>query len=79
MIILPKTVFKPDIKYIKELLISPRYIYGEQLSLCNHPDIAAIIYAVGWHIRLNCYFCKIKVNGRVKSKRYYDNDLNPAV
>jgi len=45
----------------------------------NGEVIIGIICGVYWHFKLNCYFYKIKVNGRVKSKRYYDNDLNPAV
>lgn len=79
VIILPETAYRPDIKYIKELSIPPRYAYGEEVSPCNHPDIIGIICDVRWHFKLNCCFYKIKVNGRVKSKRYYDNDLNPKM
>lgn len=79
VIILPETVYKPDIKFIKELSVPPQYIYGEQVLLCDHPDITGIICGVCWHFKLNCCFYKIKVNGRVKSKRYYDNDLKPVV
>ena len=78
VIILPETAYKPDIKYIKELPVPPRYIYGEQVSPRNHPDITGIIYSINWHFKSSCCFYKIKVNGKVKSKRYYDNDLNPA-
>lgn len=77
-VILPETLYKPDIKYIKELP-TPQYIYGEQVSPCNHPDIAGIICGIFWHFKLNRYFYKIKVNGKEKSKRYYDDDLNPAI
>ena len=79
VIIFPETIYKPDIKYIKELPISPQYIYGEPVSPCNQPDIIGIICGVCWNFKLNCYFYKIKVNGRVKSKLYYDDDLNPDV
>lgn len=79
VITLPETAYKPDIKYIRELPVRPQYIYGEQVSPCNHPDISGIIYGVYWHFKLNCCFYKIKVNGKVKSKRYYDNDLEFSV
>ncbi len=79
MILLPETVYKPDIKYVKELPTPPQYRYGEQVSPANSPDIIGIICKVRWHFKLNCYFYHIKVNGRVKSKRYYDNDLLPIV
>lgn len=61
VIILPKTVFKPDIKYIKELPISPQYIYGEQVSPCNHPDIAGIICGVSWHLYKTVTLIKFKL------------------
>lgn len=73
----PKTVYKPDIRHIRALPIpSPKYIYGDQVSPCNHPNVMGIIYGIHWHFKLNCCFYKIKVNGKVKSKRYYDDDLN---
>ena len=78
-IISPETTYKLDIKHIKELPASPQYIYGEHVSPCNHPDMIGIVCGVYWHFKLNCYFYQIEVNGRTKSKRYYDGDLNPAV
>lgn len=77
-IILPETVYKPDMKYIRELPIPPQYVYGERVSPCNHPDIIGTICDIRWHFKYNRCIYQIKVNGRVKSKRYYDDDLNPA-
>ena len=76
VITLPKTIFKPYIRHIKELSMSPKYIYDQKVSPCNHPDIIGVVCDIGWHFKLNCYFYKIRVNGKVKSKRYYDYDLN---
>lgn len=79
VIISPKTTYKLDIKHVKELSAPPQYIYGECVSPCNHPDMIGIVCDIAWHFKLNCYFYIIKVNGRPKSKRYYDGDLNPIV
>lgn len=75
VITLPETAFKPDIKQIRELSAPPKFIYKEQVSPCNHPDITGIICDIHWHFKLNCCFYKISINGKVKSKRYYDDDL----
>ena len=79
VIISPKTTYKLDIKHVKELSAPPQYIYGECVSPRNHPDMIGIVCDIAWHFKLNCYFYIIKVNGRPKSKRYYDGDLNPIV
>lgn len=79
LITLPETVYTPDIKHILELSVPPKYFYGERVSPCNHPDITGVICGIYWHFKLNCCFYTIKVNGKVKSKRYYDNDLNYVV
>ena len=72
LITLPETTYKPDIKYIRALSGAPKYSYGDQVSPCNHPDITGVICGIHWHFKLNCCFYTIKVNGKVKSKRYYD-------
>ena len=79
IVILPKTVYKPDIQTIQELPVpAPKYNYEEVVSPCNHPDMTGIIFRIGWHFKLNRYFYTIQVNGKVKSKRYYENDLRPV-
>ena len=76
VITLPETAFKPDIKHIRALSAPPKYIYKNQVSPCKHPEITGVICDIYWHFKLNCCFYIIKVNGKVKSKRYYDDDLN---
>lgn len=75
----PKTTFIPDREHIRALPAPPKYLYGEKVSPCNHPDVIGIICNIGWHFKLNCYIYKIKVNEKVKSKRYYDDDLNITI
>lgn len=76
VITLPKTAYKADVRNIRELPVPPKHTYGERVSLCNHPDMIGKIVAVHWHFKRNCCFYIIKVAGKVKSKRYYDDDLN---
>lgn len=76
VILLPKTTFQPNKKHIRELSKPPAYRYGEQVSPCNHPDMIGLICDIRWHFKLQCCFYTIRVNGKMKSKRYYADDLN---
>lgn len=75
VVISPRFNYKLDIEEIKELSAPPQYIYGEQVVPCNHPDVIGVIASIKWHFKLNCYFYTIMVNGKMKSKRYFDDDL----
>lgn len=46
VIILPESAFKPDVKDIRELSISPQYVYGDRVSPCNHPDMIGVICSI---------------------------------
>lgn len=78
-VILPKADYELDIKEIMELPAPPRFAYGEQVSPRNHPDITGVITEIRWHSNRNCCFYTIRVNGKKKSKRYFDDDLISAV
>ena len=52
---------------------SSRFVYGEQISLCNHPDLTGVIIGIRWHFNRNCCFYTISINGKTKSKRYFDD------
>lgn len=43
LVMLPEVHFELDIKRIRELPTPPRFIYGEQVSLCSHPDTVGVI------------------------------------
>ncbi len=49
LIISPKASYELDIREIQELPASPRFVYGEQVSPCNHPDMTGVIIGIRWH------------------------------
>lgn len=79
IVILPKANYELDIKQIRELPLPPRFVYGEQVSPCSHPNMTGVIVGIRWHYKRNCYFYIININGRTRSKRYFDDDLISAV
>ena len=60
---------------IIELQESPEYVYGEDVSPYNHPDITGTVVHIGWHFKRNCCFYKIKIGKKIKSRRYFENEL----
>ncbi len=64
-----------DMSKIKEISDAPRFVYGEFVSPINHLDMEGKIHIIKWHFDLKeCYY-KIQVNGKMKSKRYFGEDL----
>ena len=60
---------------IKEIPNIPCFSYGEIVSPINHLDIKGQIHIIKWHFDLKeCYY-KIQVNGNLKSRRYFAEDL----
>ena len=53
----------------------PQFMNGDLVSPVNHPDMVGVIRGIGWHFENQDYMYFISVNGRKKSKRYYDKDL----
>ena len=39
LVMSPKANYELDIKRIRELPALPRFVYGEQVSPCSHPDM----------------------------------------
>ena len=74
LVILPKAGYEMDIKGVRELP-PPRFVYGAQVSPCNHPEMTGVIVEIRWHFNRNCCFYTISINGKRKSKRYFDEDL----
>lgn len=77
-IISPRTSCRVDFKKIRELPIPPKYVYGQRVIPRNHPDIIGVIMEIRWHFKRECCFYIIQVGKRIKSKRYFDDDLIPA-
>lgn len=65
-------VNKTDIIELQEF---PEYVYGEDVSPYNHPDITGTVVHIGWHFKRNCCFYKIKIGKKIKSRRYFENEL----
>lgn len=74
-VISPKVNYELDIKRIRDLPAPPRFVYGEQVASRNHLDMTGVIIGIRWHFKHNCYFYTISINGKKKSKRYFDDDL----
>lgn len=53
----------------------PKYIYGQRVFPVNHPERQGIVLKIGWHFKRNCCFYKIKIGKKIKSRRYFENEL----
>lgn len=60
---------------IRKLENPPQFFSGELVSPVNHPEIFGVIREIGWHFNNQDYMYFITVNGRKRSKRYYNKDL----
>lgn len=78
VIISPRTNCKVDLNKIRKLQTTPKYAYGQRVIPRNHPDIIGVIMEIRWHFKRECCFYIIQVGKRIKSKRYFDDDLIPA-
>lgn len=75
VILMPKADYRLNIEKIKELSTPPKHKYGEQVSPCNHPDMVGVVVRISWHFEQNCFYYKIKIGEKIKSRRYFDNEL----
>jgi hypothetical protein len=67
-------VYNTSIENIR--IITPlKYVIGDQVSPKNHPEIIGIIWNIIFHFDKNEPMYYIKINGKKKSKRYFENDL----
>ncbi len=65
---------KLDIENIREIE-KPKYDYGDKVSPLNHKDMIGEIIGISWHFKYKKHIYKISINGKVKSKRYFDENL----
>lgn len=75
VIISPESFYIPDLESIKPLSAPPEFVYGARVSPINHPETAGIISRIFWRFDKNRYFYKIEINGRLKSRRYFAEEL----
>ena len=64
-----------EISKIKEIPKVPRFVYGELVSPVNHLDMKGKIHTIKWYFNLNACYYYIQVDGKNKSKRYFEEDL----
>ena len=58
-----------------QIIEPPKFTYGDFVSPVNHPEIVGIIFDMIYHgdKKMPMYF--IEIDGKKKSKRYFDDDL----
>ncbi|MDE7430386.1 MAG: hypothetical protein K2N34_00470 [Lachnospiraceae bacterium] len=75
LVISPVPKLEVDIEDIKALHNMPEYLYGEKIRICKHNEPTGLVVGIYWNFKKEQFFYKLSVNGRVKSKRYYNKDL----
>lgn len=53
----------------------PKYVYGDKVVLTKKPEVSGIIEYISWHVKENKPIYFISVNGKLKSTRYWEEDL----
>jgi len=56
---------------------TPKFKYGDKVKMIENPEIEAIIDNILWHYDRNEPMYFIVVNGKRKSKRYWETDFIP--
>ena len=75
VIYLPVTGIQCDADKIRELSQAPEYVYGEEVSPRKHPDMRGTVVLIRWHFNRQKHYYTIRVAGRIKSKRYFGEEL----
>lgn len=65
-----------DLKHIKPLRDPPEFVFDSSVSPINHSEFAGKIAKIYWHFKRDCYYYKISVNGKMKSGRYFADELD---
>ena len=53
----------------------PKFTYGDFVSPVNHPELVGIVSDMIYHGAKKAPMYFIEINGKKKSKRYFENDL----
>ena len=54
---------------------APTYIYDDIVSPTEHPEMLGVISGIGYYFKTHELYYLITINGKKKSKRYFQNDL----
>lgn len=60
---------------LKPLSNPPEFEYNARVSPVNHPELTGIIAKIYWHFDKQSYYYIIEINGKLKSRRYFAEDL----
>lgn len=60
---------------VKPLPNSPEFEYNERVSPINHPELTGKIAKIYWHFDKQRYYYIIDINGKLKSRRYFAEEL----
>ena len=75
MIYSPVTGIQCNADKIREFSQAPEYVYGEEVSPQNHPDMGGTIALIRWHFDRKKYYYVLRVAGKIKSKRCFGEEL----
>ena len=64
-----------DLKRVKPLPNSPEFEYNARVSPVNHPELTGRIAKIYWHFDKQSYYYIIEIKGKLKSRRYFVEDL----
>ncbi|MDE7229175.1 MAG: hypothetical protein K2N56_01730 [Oscillospiraceae bacterium] len=74
--VISKSGMALDLKHIKPLRDPPEFVFDSSVSFINHPELMGKIAKICWHFNRECYYYKISVNGKMKSRRYFADELD---
>lgn len=75
VILSPESACGSELESVKPLFVPPEFVYGARVSPLNHPEVEGSIARIFWHFEQGRYCYKIEVNGKLKSKRYFAEEL----
>ena len=75
IIVQPVSNVEIDIQNIKELTNSPKYKYGDIVSLVYNMNIKGKIRDIVYHFKSQTFNYYIEVDNRKRNKRHYETDL----
>lgn len=68
-----------DLRYVKPLSNAPEFEYNACVSPVNHPELTGRIVKIYWHFDKQQYYYYIEINGKLKSRRYFAEDLENSL
>lgn len=75
VILSPESSYSPSLEKVKPLSAPPEFVYGARVSPVNRPETAGVVSRIFWHFDKNEYYYKLEINGRLKSRRYFAEEL----